>query len=50
MTLKISLIDKLLRNSNTKKLRNFLGIRPSLDLIDYTSDSISASDAFLENR
>ena len=46
MTLKISLIDKLLRNSNTKKLRNFLGIRPSLDLIDYTSDSISASDAF----
>ena len=46
MRLKISLIDKLLRNSYAKKLRNFLGIKPSLDLIDYTSDSISVSDAF----
>ena len=46
MRLKILLIDKLLRNSYAKKLRNFLGIRPSLDLIDYTSDSMSVSDAF----
>jgi hypothetical protein len=46
MNLKISLINQLLRCSYAKKLRNLFGIRPSLDLIDYTSKNISVSDAF----
>ena len=40
------LIDKILRNSYSKRIRNLFGIRPSFDLIDYTSEGISASDAF----
>ena len=30
----------------SKIIRNFLNIRPSFDLIDYTSKNISVSDAF----
>ena len=40
------LIDKILRNSYSKRIRNLFGIRPSFDLIDYTSEGISVSDAF----
>ena len=40
------LIDKILRNTYSKLIRNLIGIRPSFDLINYTSEGISASDAF----
>ena len=46
MKSKILLIDKVLRKPLSKKIRNFFGIKPSSDLIDYTSEGISVSDAF----
>ncbi len=46
MNLNSLLINKLLRNSYSKKIRNFLGIKPSSDIIDYTSNNMSVSDAF----
>ena len=40
------LIDKILRNSYSKRIRNLIGIRPSFDLVNYKSEGISISDAF----
>ncbi len=40
------LIKKLARKSFSKKIRNLFGLYPSLDVIDYTSQNISISDAF----
>ena len=46
MNLKISFFNKILRNTYFKKIRNLIGIRPSFDLVNYSSDKISVSDAF----
>ena len=46
MNLKILLVDKYLRNKISKRIRNFVGLKPSFDLIDYTSKNLSVSDAF----
>lgn len=39
-------LNKLLRSKNAKKIRNFLNIKPSHFLFDYTSEGKSVSDAF----
>lgn len=46
MNLKKLLINNLFRRRFSKKIRNFSGIRPSLDIIDYNSLNMSTSDAF----
>ena len=46
MNLKKLLINNLFRRSISKKIRNFIGIRPSLDTIDYNNFNMSTSDAF----
>ena len=40
------LINKIFRNTYSKQLRNLLSIKPSFDIIDYTSQGLSVSDAF----
>lgn len=47
MTLKILLKNKIFRSKISKKVRNFFNIKPSFDLVDYTSENISVSDAFI---
>ena len=39
-------LNKLLKSKNAKKIRNFLNIKPSHFLFDYTSEGKSVSDAF----
>ncbi len=47
MILKILLKNKIFRSKLSKKVRNFFNIKPSFDLVDYTSKNISVSDAFI---
>ena len=46
MNIKKLLINSLFRKKFSKKLRNFFNIRPTFDLIDYTSENLTISDAF----
>jgi len=46
MNLKELSMNKFLRSKFSKKIRNFLNIKPSFDLVDYTLKNISVSDAF----
>ncbi len=46
MNLKKLLVNNLFRRSFSKKIRNLIGIRPSLDTIDYNNFNMSTSDAF----
>ncbi len=46
MNLKKLFSRKIFRNKKLKQLRNFIGIRPSFDIISYDEKNISVSDAF----